>query len=50
MFFKPEGLEWLNAMREIYFDSQLGGFVPTPTPQAAQPLPTLNSETTGSSG
>lgn len=50
MFFKPEGLDWLNAMREIYFDSQLGGFVPTSTPQAAQPLPTPNSETTGSSG
>jgi len=30
MFYKPDGLDWLDAMLEIYLSSQLGGFAPTP--------------------
>lgn len=32
LFLKTEGLTWYAAMREIYRESQLGGFVPTATP------------------
>lgn len=50
-FYKPEGMSWLDALLEIYFESQLGAFAPTPTPQAAQPLPTPpGGDTTGASG
>ncbi len=34
LFRKPDGLDWYSAMREIYAESQLGGFVPTATPSA----------------
>jgi TolB protein len=30
--YKPEGLDWLSAMLEIYQPGELGGFYPTPTP------------------
>lgn len=33
-FIKSEGLDWYQAMLEMYLSSQLGGFNPTPTPQA----------------
>lgn len=36
LFRKTDGLVWYDAMRELYLDSQLGGFAPTPTP-AAEP-------------
>lgn len=39
MFYKPDGLNWLDAMRELWTDDQLGGFVPTATP-IPQPTPT----------
>ena len=42
MFLKTDGLDWYNAMREIYTDAQLGGFVPTATPAA------LNTNNSGS--
>lgn len=33
MFYKPDGLNWLAAMRELYLDEQLGGCLPaTPVP------------------
>lgn len=32
LFRKSEGLGWYEAMREIYTEAQLGGFVPTATP------------------
>ncbi|MBK8135284.1 MAG: PD40 domain-containing protein [Chloroflexi bacterium] len=32
LFIKPDGLDWLGAMREIWPEDQLGGFVPTPRP------------------
>lgn len=32
MFAKTDGLTWYEAMREIYTEAQLGGFVPTATP------------------
>ncbi len=35
MFRKTEGLDWYNAMLEIYAVSQLGGFALTPTPSAS---------------
>lgn len=34
MFYKPDGLSWLDAMLEIYEPAQLGGYLPTPTPMA----------------
>jgi TolB protein len=37
MFRKTEGLDWYNAMLEIYADSQLGGFAATPTPASSVP-------------
>lgn len=50
-FFKPEGMPWMDAMLEIYFETQLGAFAPTATPQAVQPLPTPpGGDTTGDSG
>jgi len=36
MFVKTDGIDWYTAMREIYAESQLGGFVPTPTPAPVQ--------------
>jgi len=41
IFQKRDGLQWYNAMRELYAESQLGGFVPTPTPA---PIPTLTQQ------
>lgn len=43
LFEKREGLTWYEAMRELYTDAQLGGFVPTSTPNTGQniPAPTL---------
>lgn len=41
VFQKREGLLWYEAMRELYAESQLGGFVPTPTPA---PIPTLTQQ------
>ncbi|MCO6444516.1 MAG: PD40 domain-containing protein [Anaerolineae bacterium] len=32
LFYKPDGLSWLQAMQELWTDDQLGGFLPTPTP------------------
>lgn len=32
LYRKTDGLDWYAAMLEIYTESQLGGFVPTPTP------------------
>lgn len=34
MFIKTDGLTWFQAMRELYTEAQLGGFVPTATPGA----------------
>ena len=31
-FQKRDGLTWYEAMRELYTEGQMGGFVPTPTP------------------
>lgn len=47
MFYKPDGLTWLDAMRELYTDDQLGGcFQPTATPPAApQVIDTGRTET-----
>lgn len=36
-FEKQGGLDWYGAMREIYRESELGGFVPTPTPLPPTP-------------
>lgn len=49
MFHKPDGLDWLDAMLEIYAVSQLGAFAPTPTP-APIPLPTEDAGESGDSG
>lgn len=38
-FIKPEGLDWYEAMLEMYLPSQLGGFNPTATPE-----PVVDSE------
>jgi TolB protein len=38
MFRKTDGLDWYNAMLEIYAVSQLGGFAATPTPVSSVPL------------
>lgn len=35
MFYKPDGLTWLEAMREVWPEGQLLGFLPTPTPSVA---------------
>lgn len=43
MLYKPEGLTWLEAMRELYTEPQLGGFVPTATPP---PVPTEDATET----
>lgn len=37
MYRKTDGLNWYEAMREIYTDAQLGGFVPTATPAPIVP-------------
>jgi Tol biopolymer transport system component len=42
MFYKPDGLSWYDAMRELYTVGELGGFNPTPTPQPV--VPTDQSE------
>ncbi len=39
LFEKTGGLDWYHAMREIYTDDQLGGFVPTQTPPEATQAP-----------
>jgi hypothetical protein len=40
LFRKADGLSWYEAMREIYTEAQLGGFVPTATPALpASPTP-----------
>lgn len=36
IFVKTDNIDWYTAMREIYAESQLGGFVPTPTPLPSQ--------------
>lgn len=40
-FQKRDGLAWYDAMREIYTEGELGGWVPTPTPA---PLPTTTQQ------
>lgn len=42
---KRDSLTWYEAMREIYTDAQLGGFVPTPTP-----APNVEDESTPEDG
>lgn len=42
LFRKSDGLDWYNAMLEIYQESQMGGFVPTTTP--APIVPTQEDE------
>ena len=37
MFRKTDGLDWYNAMLEIYAVSQMGGFAATPTPPPSVP-------------
>ncbi len=37
MFYKPDGLTWYDAMREIYTEGELGGFAPRATTIPAQP-------------
>ncbi|GAB4518752.1 MAG: hypothetical protein OHK0046_26770 [Anaerolineae bacterium] len=44
MFIKPQGLSWYDAMLELYSESQLGGFVPTATPQPILPTPAESGE------
>ncbi|MBZ0274881.1 MAG: DPP IV N-terminal domain-containing protein, partial [Anaerolineae bacterium] len=34
LFVRADGLNWLDAMRELYTEGQLSGFVPTATPGA----------------
>jgi hypothetical protein len=36
MFIKPDGLTWYDAMRELWTEGQMGGFVPTATPPPVQ--------------
>ena len=51
LFEKRDGLDWFSAMREIYTDGQLGGFVPTATPalrSTAPPLEIIPSVVPGS--
>ncbi len=51
LFEKRDGLDWFSAMREIYTDGQLGGFVPTATPAlrpTAPPLEIIPSVVPGS--
>ncbi|MBE2266902.1 MAG: PD40 domain-containing protein [Anaerolinea sp.] len=43
LFLKPDGLTLYASLREIYAESQLGGFVPTPTFAPAQPTATGGS-------
>jgi len=40
LYDKRDGLTWLDAMRELYTEGQLGGFVPTVTPNREAPRPT----------
>lgn len=44
MFVKPQGLTWDQAMRELYTEGQLGGFLPTPTPAPIQTLEPQDDE------
>jgi TolB protein len=37
LFQKRDGLTWFEAMREIYAEAQLGGYVPTATPAPDEP-------------
>jgi TolB protein len=39
LFRRTDGLDWYAAMRELYLDSQLGGFAPTAAPQAEATQP-----------
>jgi TolB protein len=39
MFIKPEGLDWFDAMRELYTLGQMGGFAPTAVPPQAGEQP-----------
>ena len=43
LFYKRDGLSWYEAMREIYTEAQLGGYVPTATPVPPQPEATEES-------
>ncbi len=36
LFYKPDGLVWLDAMLEIWTRDQLGAFAPTPTPSPSE--------------
>ena len=45
MFRKTDSLSWIDAMREIYTDAQLGGFVPTATP--LPPIPATEQAQAG---
>ncbi len=36
MFYKPDGLNWYEAMRELYSEGELGGFAPRATTIPAQ--------------
>ncbi len=47
LFQRRDGLEWYGAMREIYAESQLGGFVPTPTPTPIRQSGEESEETQG---
>nr|MCU0476323.1 DPP IV N-terminal domain-containing protein [Anaerolineae bacterium] len=49
MFYKPDGLTWLDAMRELWTEDQLGGFAPTNTPLAlpTDPAPTPSAGSAG---
>lgn len=40
-FQKRDGLDWFSAMREIYTEEQLGGFVPTASPAVRPTAPPL---------
>ncbi len=36
LFYKSDGLSWLDAMLEIWTRDQLGAFAPTPTPSPSE--------------
>ena len=47
LLLNTQGLTWYEAMREMYAESELGGFVPTPTPA---PLPDNTPEEENTDG